>query len=40
MKRTREADFGELLCYGVNKVGTQTDPCVFSIEAAGEFLID
>jgi len=31
----RETDFGELLCYGVNDVGTQQDPCRFTIEAAG-----
>ena len=31
----RESDFGELLCYGVNEVGTQTEPCRFTIEAAG-----
>ena len=35
----READtgYGELLCYGANHVGTQMEPCVFSIEAAGTF---
>ena len=33
----READYGELLCYGVNSVGSQLEPCVFSIEAAGKF---
>ena len=33
----READYGELLCYGVNSVGSQLEPCVFSIEAAGNF---
>ena len=32
----RETDgYGELLCYGANHVGTQMEPCVFSIEAAG-----
>ena len=36
----READYGELLCYGVNSVGSQLEPCVFSIEAAGKFLKD
>ena len=31
----RESEYGELLCYGANNVGTQREPCVFSIEAAG-----
>ncbi|KAK9875496.1 hypothetical protein WA026_007887 [Henosepilachna vigintioctopunctata] len=32
-----ELDYGTLLCYARNKIGTQRVPCVFHIIAAGEF---
>ena len=30
-----EMDYGSLLCYASNKIGSQTVPCVFHIIAAG-----
>lgn len=34
-----ELDYGTLLCFASNKIGTQRIPCVFHIIAAGKFLI-
>jgi hypothetical protein len=31
----REVEYGELFCYGINSIGTQRDPCIFVLEAAG-----
>jgi hypothetical protein len=31
-------DYGSLLCWGVNSVGQQLDPCVIHILPAGNFL--
>lgn len=30
-----DLDYGTLLCYGVNEVGRQKDPCVFQVVIAG-----
>ncbi|KAL7016960.1 hypothetical protein ACKWTF_010208 [Chironomus riparius] len=35
-KPMTEHDYGTLLCYGSNDLGTQTDPCVFNIIPAGK----
>ncbi|XP_023326509.1 protein turtle [Eurytemora carolleeae] len=34
-KTARENEYGSVLCYGINDIGTQKDPCVFSLEPAG-----
>ncbi|XP_026465096.1 nephrin-like [Ctenocephalides felis] len=31
-----EQDYGTLMCWGINEVGTQQDPCVFMINPAGK----
>jgi hypothetical protein len=35
----REVEYGELFCYGINSIGTQLEPCLFVLEAAGERLL-
>ena len=30
-----ELDYGSLLCWGINELGKQEEPCVFSILPAG-----
>lgn len=30
-------DYGTLLCWGNNDIGTQSDPCIFNINPAGNF---
>ena len=32
---TGQTEYGELLCYGVNSVGQQLEPCRFAMEPAG-----
>lgn len=34
---TPAQDYGTLLCWGNNDIGTQSDPCIFSINPAGNF---
>ena len=34
-----EMDYGSLLCWGVNSLGIQTQPCVFSVIPAGKVFI-
>ena len=33
-----EMDYGSLLCWGVNSLGIQSQPCVFSVIPAGKLL--
>lgn len=33
-------DYGTLLCYGVNEVGKQRDPCIFQIVIAGKYMFE
>lgn len=35
-KPISESDYGTLLCWGSNEIGTQTEPCVFSLIPAGK----
>ncbi|XP_065079598.1 nephrin [Ochlerotatus camptorhynchus] len=35
-KPISESDYGTLLCWGSNDIGTQTEPCVFSLIPAGK----
>lgn len=30
-------DYGTLLCWGSNEIGTQSEPCIFNINPAGRF---
>lgn len=32
-----DSDYGALLCWGQNSVGTQKEPCIFNIVPAGKF---
>lgn len=34
---SRVQDYGTLLCWGNNDIGTQSDPCIFNINPAGNF---
>lgn len=36
LSQTYIQDYGTLLCYGSNELGTQTEPCVFNIIPAGK----
>jgi len=36
MNAKKKKDYGTLLCYGSNELGTQTEPCVFNIILAGK----
>lgn len=33
-----DMDYGTLLCYGVNEVGKQKDPCIFQVVIAGRHI--
>lgn len=35
-KPQSENDYGSVLCWSINSVGMQTDPCVFGVEPAGK----
>ncbi|XP_038121999.1 nephrin isoform X2 [Culex quinquefasciatus] len=35
-KPISESDYGTLLCWGSNEIGTQTEPCVFNLIPAGK----
>ncbi|XP_037033009.1 nephrin-like isoform X2 [Bradysia coprophila] len=33
---TNEQDYGTLLCWGTNDIGTQSEPCIFNVNPAGK----
>lgn len=35
-KPQSETDYGSVLCWSINSLGMQTDPCVFRVEPAGK----
>jgi neural cell adhesion molecule len=35
-KPQSESDYGTVLCWGLNSIGTQTEPCVFQVVPAGK----